>query len=418
MGSIAELYFSEYPVNETKNYLDQWVFKESDKRVFERSISDRNEMVWGKQHKDDNEVETAYVFEATVDTIIKRLEVMGYTLEACKNDFEHRIKEELRDLKDIEEHDIEFVNRQREIYSKFGSFEAWLDAFKTIRIQNIEAVYYFDKPKNVHSDELINYMLNPSSVWNEDAHPCGFEYPCLDFNLFARVFLEICEPQQIVQLDATDLVLGGWYDGFEHLEDVVKPNTRFYSVLRESFTEINAVIKDGNKSENERLLSKLLYANVITAFETYLSDIFVYTVISFPPLIRRVVENDPEFSKRKLDVTGLFRRYDGIRNEVAEYLESLIYHNLQKVRELYRSVLCVNFPKDLSKIFKAIEIRHDIVHRNGRNKQGELHELNLSAVTELLNTIVDFVDTVDLQVKNVYPQMLEKDFYRDRSAHR
>ena len=123
------------------------------------------------------------------------------------------------------------------------------------------------------------------------------------------------------------------------------------------------MIKDGSNSENERLLSKLLYANVITAFETYLSDTFVYTVISFPPLIRRVVESDPEFSKRKLDVSDLFRRHDGIRNEVAEYLEGLIYHNLPKVRELYRSALCVNFPKDLSSIFKAIEIRHDIVHR-------------------------------------------------------
>lgn len=28
MGSIAELYFSDYPVNETKNYLDQWILKE------------------------------------------------------------------------------------------------------------------------------------------------------------------------------------------------------------------------------------------------------------------------------------------------------------------------------------------------------------------------------------------------------
>jgi len=86
MGSIAELYFSEYPVNETKNYLDQWIFKESDKRVFQRKLSERSELVWEK-HEEDDEVETAYVFEASTSTIINRLEVLGYTIEACKSIF-------------------------------------------------------------------------------------------------------------------------------------------------------------------------------------------------------------------------------------------------------------------------------------------------------------------------------------------
>ncbi|MBL4710220.1 MAG: hypothetical protein JKY48_17450 [Flavobacteriales bacterium] len=43
MASFAELYFSEYSVNGTKNYLDQWIFKESDKRIFQRNISERND---------------------------------------------------------------------------------------------------------------------------------------------------------------------------------------------------------------------------------------------------------------------------------------------------------------------------------------------------------------------------------------
>ncbi len=85
MGSFAELYFSEYPISGTKNYLDQWIFKESDKRVFQRNLSG------------DDGVETVYAFETTVETSIKRLEVMGYTIECCKNDFEHKINEELKD---------------------------------------------------------------------------------------------------------------------------------------------------------------------------------------------------------------------------------------------------------------------------------------------------------------------------------
>jgi hypothetical protein len=409
MGSIAELYFSDYPVNETKNYLDQWILKESDKRIFQRKLSERNDIVWGVS--DEDELETAYVFESTTATIIKRLEVLGYTLEACKKDFEYRIKEEVGKLKDIEEHDAEFVKNQREIYSKFGSFEAWLEAFKIIATEKVKGIYYFSEPEKVHDNELVNYMLKLPSIWNEDLHPIGFEYPCLDFNTFARVFLEVCDPDSLVQLDATDLVLGGWYGGFEHLEDIIKPNTRFFDVLSESLGEVESLINDNSQSEaNKNLLAKLLYANVITAFETYLSDTFVYTVVSFPPLIRRIVESDPEFTKRKIDLSDLFRRYDGIREEVSEYLEGLIYHNLSKVKKLYKSVLCVDFPKDLTSIFKAINIRHDIVHRNGRTKSGGEHNLTADMVIELISSIRMFVENIDLQVKNVYPRMLEGDF--------
>jgi hypothetical protein len=409
MGSIAELYFSDYPVNETKNHLDQWILKESDKRIFQRKLSERNDLVW--EASDEDKLETAYVFESTTATIIKRLEVLGYTLEACKKDFEYRIKEEIGKLKEIEEHDADFVKNQREIYSKFGSFEDWLAAFKIIVTEKVKGVYYFSEPEKVHDNELVNYMLNPPSIWNEDLHPIGFEYPCLDFNVFARVFLEVCDPDSLVQLDATDLVLGGWYDGFEHLEDIIKPNTRFFDVLSESLGEVESLINDNSQSEaNKNLLAKLLYANVITALETYLSDTFVYTVVSFPPLIRRIVESDPEFTKRKIDLSDLFRRYDGIREEVSEYLEGLIYHNLSKVKKLYKSVLCVDFPKDLTRIFKAIDIRHDIVHRNGRTKSGEEQNLTADMVIELISRIRTFVENIDFQVKNVYPRMLEGDF--------
>lgn len=409
MGSIAELYFSDYPVNGTKNYLDQWILKESDKRVFQRKLSERNDLVWGTSDKD--ELETAYVFESTVATIIKRLEVLGYTLEACKKDFEYRVKEEIGKLKEIEEYDAGFVKNQRGIYYKFGHFEAWLDAFKIIVTEKVKGVYYFSEPKKVHNNELVNYMLNPPSIWNEDFHPIGFEYPCLDFNAFARVFLEVCDPGSLVQLDATDLVLGGWYDGFEHLEDITKPNTRFFDVLSESLDEVESLINDNSQSEsNKNLLSKLLYANIISAFETYLSDTFVYTVVSFPPLIRRIIESDPEFTKRKIILSDLFRRYDGIRDEVSEYLEGLIYHNLSKVNKLYKSVLCVDFPKDLTSILKAINIRHDIVHRNGRTKSGEEHNLTVEMVIDLISSIRMFVENIDSQVKDVYPRMLEVDF--------
>lgn len=409
MGSIATLFFSGYPVNDTKNHLDQWIFKESDKRVYTRKISERDDITWGV-HEGEDDTETAYTFEATVETAIKRLELRGYTLEACKNDFEHRVREEILKLSKLVEHDAEFVSNQRRIYSKYGSFDRWINAFQLIVEDRPKPVYYFSEPEKVHEDELVNYMLNPPSVWNEDWHPCGFEYPSLDFNFFARTFLEACDRKSTVQLDATDLVQGGWYEGFEHLKDIVKPNTRFHGVFSESINEVLKLVSEGNNLCNRSLLAKVLYANVISALETYLSDTLVYTVISFPPLIRRVIESDPEFKKRKLELSDLFRRHDGIKSEVSKYLEGLMYHDLAKINELYKSTLCVDFPKDMGDIFRAVDIRHDIVHRNGRRRTGENVDLSLESVKELTSKMKSFVESIDLQVKNVYPTVLEGEF--------
>ena len=132
--------------------------------------------------------------------------------------------------------------------------------------------------------------------------------------------------------------------------------------------------------------------------------------ISFLPLIRRLVESDPEFQKRKLELKDIFRRHDGIKGEVAEYLEGLMYHNLANVQELYRGTLCVEFPKEMAAIFRAIEDRHDIVHRNGRRRNGEEVKPDLRSVEQLLVTATKFVEQVDAQVKDVYPKVLDGEF--------
>jgi hypothetical protein len=175
---------------------------------------------------------------------------------------------------------------------------------------------------------------------------------------------------------------------------VVKPHTRFFDVFQQSAAEVSELAGQGEALANTDLLAKVLFANVITALETYLSDTFVHTVISFPPLIRRLVESDPEFQKRKLELKDIFRRHDGIKGEVAEYLEGLMYHNLAKVRELYRGTLCVEFPKEMAEIFRAIEVIKP----------------DLSSVEQLLVTATKFVEQVDSQVKDVYPKVLDGEF--------
>ena len=82
-------------------------------------------------------------------------------------------------------------------------------------------------------------------------------------------------------------------------------------------------------------------------------------------------------------------------------LEDVVWHNLSKVQFLYSTALKVTFPVDIDQIHRAISIRHDLVHRNGRSVSGRFHVFTISDIDVLLENIGDFVGAIDEQLKNI-----------------
>jgi hypothetical protein len=224
----------------------------------------------------------------------------------------------------------------------------------------------------------------------------------------ARTFLEACERDSLVQLDATDLVLGGWCDDFILLEQIGGTHTKFFAGFEQNINEALDLIEQSRDHANSTLLSKLLFANAITLLETYLSDTLIFAVVNFPPIMRRFVEADPEFGRSKLEAKDIFKKYERLKRDVVAHLESLMYHNLSRVKNLFLSSLSVEFPSDTDFIYIAINDRHDIVHRNGRRKDGSIVKPDLNSVRELLLKIKDMVGAIDLQVKDIYPEYLQE----------
>jgi hypothetical protein len=131
-------------------------------------------------------------------------------------------------------------------------------------------------------------------------------------------------------------------------------------------------------------MMRLLYANVVTALETYLSDKFISSVSADEKLLRRFVETTPEFKNRKLTLSEVFNVHENIKHEVKTHLLEVVWHRLDKVEPMFRDTLGINFPPDMGELHKALIVRHDCVHRNGKTKDGEEHVLSESAIRELL----------------------------------
>lgn len=158
----------------------------------------------------------------------------------------------------------------------------------------------------------------------------------------------------------------------------------------------------------------MLYASVITAMETYLSDVFINAVITNQAYLRKFVETYPKFKKSdngtsdnvmKFPLSKIFEYYDDINETVIKEILAIIYHNLRTVSPMFKDTFDVKFPGNLGAIYKAILIRHDIVHRNGRTKIDEktkiakVHKIEKKDVLDLIEKVKDFISTIDNQMK-------------------
>lgn len=154
-------------------------------------------------------------------------------------------------------------------------------------------------------------------------------------------------------------------------------------------------------------LYNMLYTKVVTAIEAYLSGIFIDTVINSDDLIRKLVESDPELAKRQFSLKEIFTQWNDLKNIVAKYLKDLIFHDIKKIKPMYRDVLEIDFGQ-VAWLFLAIRKRHDFVHRNGFDKEGVEVVIDKEMIFELIKNCTKLVALIEDDVfekhKSIHPQ--------------
>jgi hypothetical protein len=150
----------------------------------------------------------------------------------------------------------------------------------------------------------------------------------------------------------------------------------------------------------QQTFNRMLYASGITAMEIYLSDAFIHNVLGDDALTTRLLKSAPELKDRKFTLAELFEWKERTREHVSEYLLDIVWHNLAKVRYLYESVLGVQFPEGSDDVHRAVAVRHDLVHRNGKTKSGLKHRLTNAEIAAVFSAVERFVNAIDVQLRN------------------
>ena len=197
MGTYTDFSVAGYSLIDSKSSAISEVmtiFRESDKRIFERRLNYGDPFVCDHAHPDEaNEFETVTEYACSTNSAMDRLDVMGFTIERARREYELERNAEIAKYQEWAkgESDPPWFAKKVTLLSAL-SFTVYLDALTQVVAQKLRT-YPFDDDKLPGLTEAIRYILEQN-----DDYLYGFFAP--DTRCFIRVVCEVAaKPSEVIQ---------------------------------------------------------------------------------------------------------------------------------------------------------------------------------------------------------------------------
>lgn len=150
---------------------------------------------------------------------------------------------------------------------------------------------------------------------------------------------------------------------------------------------------------DDQIIARMIFSQIISAMEAFLADTLITEVFSDEDKLRNLLAKDIEIKKQQFTLKDIASDKGIVENTVKAYLRKILYHNLGKVHFLYKVALNIDLKineNEWKHLHKAILHRHDCVHRNGFNSNGEKNEIftkdYVKKTAAMIKRLVDSVD--------------------------
>lgn len=160
---------------------------------------------------------------------------------------------------------------------------------------------------------------------------------------------------------------------------------------------VDKLLKIDFEEKTQFNLLVMLHVHIIAAMEYFLSSTFIHEVTNSTELTRKLIETDPEFGNRKFTLNKIYLKQEELKVTVASYLKSLIFHDLKKIKPMYRNVIDFNLG-EISWLFTAVLCRHDCAHRAGYDKEGNKVDLTVKSIQELMRNCKELAEKIDAHI--------------------
>ncbi|MFW6855422.1 hypothetical protein ACODYM_29445 [Burkholderia gladioli] len=176
--------------------------------------------------------------------------------------------------------------------------------------------------------------------------------------------------------------------------------------LQTRMEQIGAALSIGDDTDPARpILQQMAHGSCIAALEAYLWDTFSFWISFDEKLLRRFVSVNTDFQKETLKLSQIFERMDGIKEEVRTYLSKLVWHQLSKVKPMLIATFEIEVP-DIGELLNEVKVRHDVIHRAGRDEEGNLVEVSADRVIRVMRLCIEFAEKIEAELLAKYPKPL------------
>lgn len=207
---------------------------------------------------------------------------------------------------------------------------------------------------------------------------------------------EFDEDGKIVEQRSRHIDTSSFFAGNDDYESYLVERSGHQTAFQTSVMDILSLLAQPPEAPpDKKCLHRLLYVNVVTILECYLSDFFISRIKEDSKLLRRLIETTPTFKEQKIRVSDVFQTMDAIEKRANSYLASLVWHRLDDVSKLYEKVLGVIFPSDRNALNNAIKVRHELVHRNGKKQDGTEHEIGEADIRSVIKIAEELVSHIE-----------------------
>ncbi|EKK5375570.1 hypothetical protein PN738_000630 [Morganella morganii] len=184
----------------------------------------------------------------------------------------------------------------------------------------------------------------------------------------------------------------GWYD--EDLYEVVTTSNKPHSNFLENITKIRSLSLLELNQENKDHFLGILYTNIITALETLYVELFINSIDKDNSFFINYIKTGGGNFKASKDLTvmpfipqTMEELREKLVKEIKEHLIGASWHSTEQVIKRYKSTFGIKVQNDwpISEIENATLIRNHLIHRGGKDKNGDpviITENNLNKLLE------------------------------------
>lgn len=188
------------------------------------------------------------------------------------------------------------------------------------------------------------------------------------------------------------------YDADDEFFEWYSKSNEYYEDFNDSITEYKTILESEFVERNQSIL-KMIDASIVSAMETFLGDVLISKVQKNEKYLLKVAKKLKEFKDEKILISEFLENPECAKIKIINGLRGLLFHNLPKVKNVYKLVFGIDIKNDLKPLMQIVSRRHDIVHRNGKNNDGEIFIFSKEQVLNDISLIEQFINDVNNDVE-------------------